>query len=134
MSAFVVDSLPFGDAEEDGGKNAGAAGGRGRDDDSHRGVDLLHGQRAGEDVAEECVGERPVGTGAQLGGVAADEPGRRAQVAGEPLPHGAPHHLECPRERRANVGDRAPLIARLGGERDVRERRTGALGVADGVG
>ena len=61
------------ESSEDGGQDSGAASGRSGDDHTHGGVDLLHGEGSGEDVAKWRVGERPFRSGSQLGRVSADQ-------------------------------------------------------------
>jgi hypothetical protein len=68
----------------------------------------------------------------QLCGVPADETTRGTELTGETLPDCAAHHLERTAEGSANLGDGAPLVARLRFERKLREALLLRLRVADG--
>ena len=111
-----------GESGEDRRKHARAASRRRCDDHAHRGIDLLHGKRAGQHVTEGRVRQRPGRARAQLGGISPDQPRRRFQIPDQPLLDGALHDMERPAERVANLGDGTSLIVGLRFQRELRER------------
>ena len=113
------------------GKHAGAAGRRRGDDDAHRRVHFLHGQRAHQHVAKERAGERARWTVLQLRRVAADESRRGKQIAGFALSDRVAHDVQRAAELRPNVGDRAAGVFGLGAERDRGQRHLLGFGGGD---
>ena len=130
-----TDCLRRGESGEHRRQHARAARRRRRDDHAHRGVHLLHGERARQDVAKRRVRR-------------ADPPGRATSLAASP-PTSPDADLRSPTrpcstapcitcsaraQRIANLGDRTALVLGLGLERELRQRDPRGFGVADGFG
>ena len=69
---LVVELVRLGQSEEHAREDTGAAGGRRSDDDTHRGIDLLHREGVGEDLGEEGASEGSLCL-RQLEGITTDE-------------------------------------------------------------
>ncbi len=120
---IIAQTLRVRDAREHGGQHAGSARGRRGDNDTHRGVHLLHREGAHQHVAKERAGERPWRPALEFCRITANEARRRKQIAGFTFSNGVAHDVQRASELCPNISDRAAGVLGLGTQRDRRQGR-----------
>ncbi len=121
-----------GQSEQRAGQHAGASRGGGRDDDPHRGIDLLHRQGGGQGGGEGGIRQRSP-TGGEAGGVAAHQARHREHVARQAAVHRRTHDIERPLESGLDLVATAQSFGRFGPKGKLSQRNPVGLGLGDGI-